>query len=367
MNKLETKIITKIDKEFLLAWYKLWRESNYAHFFNTPEWFIACLETEKISDYKIFACYKGGNLCALYPVAVSLKFGVKVLSSPTKKFSEKSTLLVKDYDPKVVWAIFDAITKNANVYLHELEDKVVSLLLEENPKILASVSSINPYINVKTDSFRFLSKKQKSKVVNKVKKNLPNLSYVQHRDNLTKYLAVIFDIEAKSYKKLKKKDIFSDSKARSLYKNIVKYASKYVSIDIVYYNNKPVVYSFGFIYKNTYLAFHTAYLASARHLSPGKILLYFLLNNLRERNFELFDFARGHNILKKEFTPYYHLQYDLYYSRNYLIRAWWNLINFARRIKAIISLSPNSKDGDFLFKKYEEGIYSNIQDEALYI
>lgn len=354
MSNLRVEIYKSLSSKLIKDWQRLWDKSEYANFFNSLEWFYTCLDANNISDYEIYTCKQGNEIVALIPVIKSKKFGIKVLQNPGDKFhTEKSAILLNTLDQEVIYFLFEKLLVKGNLYLYEVDEKIVDILAKKHPNLLASVSSINPYIEIMPDPLRFLKSDKKRKIKSKIKKNLQFLTYKQYRSNLNAHLETIFNIEANSHKKLTNKTVFHESKARNLYKALVKYCAKFIAIDIVYFKNKPIVYRFGLIYKDQYLDYHTAYLEKYRNLSPGKIIIWHLLQKLFTDGVKIFDFSRGHNRIKQDFAPHHKLQYDIYFSKNAFVRAWWKAINFARRIKAFSTRSELSKDGVFLFKQFK--------------
>lgn len=96
-----------------------------------------------------------------------------------------------------------------------------------------------------------------------------------------------------------------------------------VAIDVLSYDDVPFICGIGFYSKKTYHAFYTSYDADYRHLSPGKLLLFYLLQRLKDQGVEVFDFSRGKSTLKSEFTSLARTQYTLSYTTNYMTDLWW--------------------------------------------
>lgn len=368
MKKLTVKIHKELGDKLKKDWQDLWLRSEKGHFFNSWSWFQACCDTESITDFQIVTCYEGKKLVALVPLVKSRLFGIRVLKNPGNKFfSEKSALLLDKKESQVIPILIKKLSELGNLYLFELDQDTVEILAESHPRILASVSAVNSYIRLENDPLRYLSKKQESKIRNKIAENRSDLQYQHHTNDLDKHLETVFEIENRSYKKMHKKDIFSKEINRGLFRSIAKHGKGFLAVDLVYYKGEPIVYNLGLNYKDRYLAFQTAYVRRYRKLSPGKILLSFMLRELQKQGKELFDFARGHNRLKQEFTPEFKLQYDIYLSKNKAVMYWFKLINLARRIKAQVTKSEYSKDGDYLFRQLKKHSKLSATSKLLYI
>jgi hypothetical protein len=185
------------------------------------------------------------------------------------------------------------------------------------------------------DPFIFLSKKQRSKIFSKVKKN-QNRLILKNYQGIGEGLDIAFAIDEKSAKRESGRPTFVGEQDRQFYRHLIFELKDRVTIDILFYDSIAIAYSINFVYGKIYHAFKTDYDKNFRYLSPGKLILFFLLPRLKQEGFKMFDFSRGANVLKREFTPLAYPQYDLYYARNVFIRSWWkiNLIkeNFKERL-----------------------------------
>lgn len=361
MTSIHTKVYKNLDKIFISQWENMWEKSPHGHFFNSPKWFQICVETFNIKTFRIFATYQHGELKAVLPLVKSKKFGISVFTSPGGRFLEKSNLLMSEKNTFLINSLFTEIEKHGNLFLSEINTKLANHLEKIKPKSLISTISINPFIDLTEDPCRYLVKKQKNRILNRMKRFKPRLKHGHYTNNLSDHLKTIFEVEQKSTKSKNGKDLFSNTEARNLYQNILSIAPENVLIDILYYQEKPVVTMFGIIWKDKYLGFHTSYVAEFKNLLPGKILLHKMIYKLYRGGFKWFDFSRGHNALKKEFTPNFELQYDVYASSNILVRFWWQEINRLRKIKAWLTKQKYSLDGDYLFKKFQSVRYSETR------
>ena len=109
MISINTKVYNNLNKKFLAEWESMWEESPYSHFFNSPKWFLACIEAFNISRFRIYAGYNNKELVAVLPVVEEQKFGIKAYVSPGKLYIDKSTLLLKVNDIKVLEKLLNKI------------------------------------------------------------------------------------------------------------------------------------------------------------------------------------------------------------------------------------------------------------------
>lgn len=368
MRKFRIEIVNSINDKLARDWQTLWQDAKNANPFNSYGWFLTCVNTFDIKNYNIYLCYKDGELVLVFPTLVLRKFGIKVVTGIANKHNAKTPLLIKNCDAILIKALIDKIISRQNLYLVQMDEKLSSVIKRLYSNSLVSLISLNQYVDLSDDPLRFLSNSIKNRIQNKIKKNqefirFKNVAGKKSRD----YLDTIFSVEQKSAKKEKSKDIFSKEENRKLYQNTMRYLSDLVQINFLYYGSIPMVYSFEFVYKGTCLGVQTAYLAEYRSLSPGKLLMYFMLRDLYSRGMKIFDFGMGHNSFKEQFAPEFKIHCDIYYSKNRFVRYWWEFINFLRRIKALATRTTHSKDGNFLFKKFNPSSQFNVDKGPFYI
>lgn len=327
MGKFTVKVLKTLDENFLREWEKLWSESLDSHFYNHPRWFLCCLEALGIENFLVFVFEKEKEMVAIFPLVWDAKFGVRVLCSPGENNLDRSTLITKSFYPSLIREVFSQASKYGNLYFAEVSQKIIETLPEGNSiKIRASIS---PFLFLERDPLRFLSKKERNQIVNRYKRNKNHLVFKHHTENIDVHLQEVREVDSESSKKLKGLKTFSDSeKKKLLIKVLAKRFLGSVSVDILYFNKKPIVYNVGYVSKRVFYLNDTGFIKEYSSLSPGKILLYLLLVTLKKEGFEVFDFTRGDSILKREFTRDKLTQYDFYYSESFLIKIWWKVAIF---------------------------------------
>lgn len=331
MASVKIRTIKKLDGQFLRQWHRLWQESSRVHYFNSPQCFIAFLETFGPKDYFILAAFKNGQIWAICPLVASKKFGIKVLTSPGGKFLDKLPLLLKEADGEVVRELILWLKAQGNFSLDEVEEDICQTMLEQFPEIEIELASVNPFLSLPPDPLRFLYGEHKRKLWQKIEKEGQNLSFELYRRDAQKHLETMLAIEGQSSKKRQRKDIFSYSPLRrTLLDNFLRFSPDQATVALLYHQDVSIAYSFGFLSRGTYHFYQTAYLADYSHLTPGKILLFFLMSQLHQEGIEIFDFgrsdkrlARADSEIKLHFAPHFAKQYNLYFAKNPLVRAWW--------------------------------------------
>lgn len=314
MNNFKTIEYSSVSRQLRKQWEVLWKTTASAHIFNSPEWFYACINTFNYQDIKIITSWENNQLRSIMPLVLENNLGIHLWMSPGGKFVDKSSLLTKN---ESVSPLVEKLS-NSNYYLQELEENLViqSYLMNKVRK-----SSLSSYLPLEKDPFQFLNRKQRSKIFNRVKKHKEKLDFVSFYND-SKALETAFAIDVRSYKADKGQATFISLLNRTFFQNLLRQFRKQFVVNILYYDQQPFVYDIGIIGKNTYFALNTSFDKNFKFLIPGKILLYFLLNDLQTRKITTFDFLRDYTTLKKEFTPFYQQQYDLYSINNVFSKYW---------------------------------------------
>jgi len=349
--KLIVEKITKMDRGFLRQWRLFWRNTKYSHLFNSPEWFVACLKTFKNRSFTIFISrnQKTGEIQTIVPLVSGSFLGFECLKSPGERFLDKSSILSNGkFEPFA--RILLEVKKEYPFLISEVSQDLISKLSET--KILNSSfieSCLSFYLPLETEPFRFLSKKQKSKIKNKFLRFRRKIRFLRITGSRAlQYLSVAGKVERKSTKKDLGIKVLDDKLFINLVKNLVALGKK-IDLSLIYYDKEPFVFSIGFIDKKVYYALQTSFDKKYAHLSPGKLLLYFLLPELKRKGVKIFDFSRGENQLKKEFTKFRTQQFNIFYHPNPLINNSWKIALLARK-----TISSNRKFYEFIKKNIKK-------------
>lgn len=323
---MKVEILKKADKNFLEIWKSEWENSENGHFFNSPMWFLACVETFKIKNFLIVVVKKGKKIKLILPLVKKSLWSIESYANPGGRFLEKSSLLLLDKNPKIFSQMVRTLRNFGNIYLGHIDEDTASIF-RGFPNFLIKHVSESPYLVVGDNPFRFMKKKAKSRIFAKYRKLKDDLTFVRHRENLLTHFKKVTKIDKNSWKNQKGyNDFATDENQKLLYKTLIKKYPENISIDILYYKNEAVVYSLAIIYKKTYQASQTGFLAQYKDLMPGKIRLVYLLDDLKNSYIEKFEMGSGFGMHKKEVTPFFTNYYDIFFSKNKLTLFWWKSI-----------------------------------------
>jgi hypothetical protein len=347
--------ITQIDEAFITAWKLLWKQAENASIFNAYEWFITCQETELIREYEIYACYKDERLVAVLPLHKERTFGIETLSSIGNTFLVDTAFLIERYDAELFKHFFTPLFTQKNVFLHKVDQQATVLFQKIFPETFLSLISVNPTVPITEDITVSITASTVSQIKKIIRKNPDQFRFElsNGNENAKKHLKMMIDLEQNSAKKLRSMDIFSDEKTKRFFTSITKNSPERVFIGFLYYNDEPIAYQFGFLYRDIFAAYQTAYLYEYSKLRPGKTMLFHLLSDLKEQNVASIDLGGGISSYKQEFTHDYRLLYDVSYSHNRIVMQIWKTINTVRRIKQQLFPIKHTRDHEFLFKEFE--------------
>lgn len=326
MNSHKVNVFKHLDESLLKKWQKLWDESELSHFYNSPKWFGVVCKSFDVKEYLIIAVENNDQIEAIFPLIYEKRFGINTYCNPGGKFADKSPLLLKTRDQELIKHIVEKLTTLGNLYLEELSSDVAEMMVSYDKSLLKQKASISPYLSLKSDPFENMSSKNRGKMINRVKNNEKDLSY-KHFLGDPESLEIVFKVDEHSYKRQKGMSGLVKKKEREFYKSLLKENGKNFVVDVVYFKNNPFIYSIGFLHKKTFYAGITSYDKDYAYLSPGKILQYYLLNQLQKDKIEVFDFSRGQNSFKKDFTNLANIQYNILYSKNPLTIICWQIAN----------------------------------------
>lgn len=352
MSGYRTVTYTSIDARLAQAWDKLWSNAANSSIFNHRRWFISIIAAYGITDFRIHACYKGRTLVGLIPLRSYRIFGIRVTGSVGNNFLYGASFLVADYSSDLFFAFFQPLFHDSNFYLTRIEEKSAQILHRLFPGIFFSVMAGVPFISCHPNPLRYRSHSRIQDFERTISKYTGRLEFKtdSHTDNISMSPKDIFDIEQSSVKKIRGKELFSNPVNRSFYENIFQNWPESIQVTYLIFDGKKIANITNFMAKKICFGIQIAYLKGFNFLSPGKLLTYHTLKNLPLETVDIYDFGAGMSDFKRQFTPEYFLEYDLYASPNIFILSWWKFINSLRRAKKVLIPEKYTLDNRYLFK-----------------
>ena len=345
--------ITIPTPELMSQWKYLWKNASNATVFNSPEWFVTCQKQEKSKNFFIVGCFEKNRLVGIIPLRKSKKYGISVVGCLDTCFQVDTAFLVESYTNDLLQELFSYLIKNYNLYLPKNDNNASMMLHELYPHMFFSLLSVNPCIPLTVEPHETISPKLLKRIKKIIKDNNDSLHFTLHTDNLEKHIKEMIAVDLNSWKQQKGKSVFKDKKTQQFYKTLAKECSEFARVGILYFNETPIAYFFGFLYGKTFAAYQTSFLYEYKQYRPGQTALYLLMENLKDKA-NVIDMGGGISRYKQEFTKDYRVLYDLFYSENLAIMYWFKTVNFARRMRQILFPVKNTQDHKFLFKSFQK-------------
>ncbi|HWY79083.1 MAG TPA: GNAT family N-acetyltransferase [Candidatus Sulfotelmatobacter sp.] len=354
MSKVVYKLekITKLTDTLISEWKLLWERAENANIFNSYEWFCAYDAINEKKNYVFYICYKNNSLVAILPLEQYRSFGVPVFGTLCRDHLGDTAFLMETYNGALFRYFFGSILKNKNLYLQKIDSRATAMLHQLFPDIYFSLMSVNPIIYLQKELFKNASSSSIKRIEKNIEKYANHLNYIMYSNNLQKHFESMLNLQLQSSKNARSLDIFRNKNIRDYYSSLIKYASRFIRINFIFYDNVPIAYEYGFQcgdrYSGDQISFHNKY----RKFMPGKLMIYYIAKHLKQNNSLFLDQGGGIHSYKMDFTKEYRLLYNMYYSRNVFFMMWWKIINKARRLRQIVYPKKHTRDHEFLFKTF---------------
>ncbi len=316
MANIHSHVQHTVEPDLIVAWEQLWNSSATAHPFNSFTWFDTCRTVFAPQRFVVVTVYTDTVLEAILPLVIEKKYGITFYRSPGSHFLDKSALLTRDTNPEVLKALVQQLSLLGNVYLAELEERFAMPLSSGQSSASLVSSSASLYVALSENPYHLMSKKHRAMLKNRAAALGDRLQFQLHTGTTASHLPAMIDIEHDSFKPKERTDIFYETTARDLYRELMSTPKAGCAVGILYLDGKPIAHSFGMISHATFYASHLAYRSEYRSLMPGKLVAGRLLAALYARGIATADLSRGDSSFKRQFADNEYGQYDLYISTN---------------------------------------------------
>ena len=308
----EIKIYRDVDSELRNIWLDFEKESCN-HCFQSFSWLIYLISFFKKKNIsfllQIILVKKDTKVVAIFPFWIINQFGLKVLGWIGNDFSDYNGPIVsKDFYYKKKEFLNDfSLIKN------KLE-KFDVIYFERQPSAILHLK--NPFFfyfkNLNISKTYFIQATNKSYNAKFIKKNF----IFFHSDNILDYKKYINTILDLKILKFNKKTTFkkNNNYQKSFYSGLPNVVSENLKIylSLLKLENQELSYNFGILYKNFFYYLIPAYRDFLKKISPGKLLLFKIIDWCFKNNINVLDFGQGEENYKKKLTDKYN--YIGYYN-----------------------------------------------------
>ena len=309
----------QLNDEDITQWNQLWEKEESASYWNSFCWYNACKQTA-YPDIEVWFVYQDSELIAILPLEPKRYKLVNCLVTFGQPFTDKSTILINKNNSKLIPEIIKKLGVSKPVILTEIEQSQCAELLSD---VLHEESAACLYLDFTMDFEKQVAMKMWRQFDRKVKKSTYTYT-VYHGNDAQPYIDVLWDIEQLSNKaKLGRLHFFNDT-IKELYRKAT--AGPDTMLTILYDGEKTFAYELGFLTKGKYYIGHIwAYDDEYKKIGPGRFILNWLLQYLKDHNCVKYDFSRGESIIKSDHAIYSEKNYTLYYNAKNLTLLWFKL------------------------------------------
>ncbi len=324
-------IHTTVEPQLFEEWQRLWEHSPLAHMHNSPQWFQVCHDGLKQKDSFLLTVRDDERLVVVFPLVKEKRFGINAICNIGRQYTDVSTLLLAEDKQELLDCVITKLMQMGNLYLGKFTPETTAALCMRYPQLAKQYASESYYLPLDPDPLAFMSGKNRNKLKKRLKDYRDHVSFSCYYDD-PDGISAVFEVEKKSTKAKEGKASFLTPGEQYFLQSITQHFKENFLIGVLSYKGIPIAYGTGFVYKHTFQAFITAHEGSYRFLSPGKLLTFYLFEEVKKRQITLFDFSRGRNDFKRDFTPFFYINEDVLFATNPLILLWWRFCHWLYHI-----------------------------------
>jgi len=311
-------------------WNSLVQSMHFPSVFLTWEWMTTWIKHfGKSYNICVIYVFKDSKLVAILPLAVKktrlpnsfFKSRILAICGSLELFPDHLDLICHRNDNAIFYLkkILDFLTNKYNdwdaLYLTSLscEGNLAKYLSESDLrlKVISEDSILSPYISLDKDPISFLGsmKRKKRYNLNREKKilfdkNDVNLVKVTDEEDLKWGMDELFELHSARAIDRGIQSTFSD---KAIYDFHAELSHKFIKLGWLrlYFlktGNKFIASAYGFIFNDCFYFFQTGMDPEWKKLSPGKVLIFSILQDIKDDNVVEFDFLEGDETYKSFWT-----------------------------------------------------------------
>jgi len=224
-----------------------------------------------------------GNYASYHQEIISLNQHSEILNALLLKKQEWQVFQAENVPNNGPTA--NALRSIAKTYGHTL----LEYPGDASPYIEVNHHSFEEYLSTKTKKFRYNRKKE---VKDFHKKGLSENKWYTEESSIDELLRLIFQIEEKSWKINEDMSITQNTNEIELYKHLIPTLAynKTLLANVLFLNGSPIAYNLCYFWNNRIGQIKTSFNDEFKHLSPGSVVLFHLLEKAFELQAKEFDF-----------------------------------------------------------------------------
>lgn len=318
---------------------KMWKNSPFANYTNSPQWFLSVIESFKYKDFAIIALYDKELLVAIAALVKEKKYGVSCYTVAPQDFACGIPFLF-DFTNRKLGKIFaENLLTLGNIFLGNISEKFLNEFGQVTKSIATAPYSLNYQFTFEKDNDGSVLIRNRKKLLHEARNVTERLQFKTFAGEI-EGLETIFAIDVKSRKQTRGYSTFSNKEIKSFYRTLATHFKKTFLVGILYLDSEPIAYGMGFLIGSSFFYNQMAYLANFRQYSPGKVLMVKLIDYLGTKNTQMFDFGSGDSFIKKLVTSDVNALYQVIMTKNKLVMMYLLFMCTIRK-KAYAQLSKN--------------------------
>jgi CelD/BcsL family acetyltransferase involved in cellulose biosynthesis len=304
------------------GWNRLFGHYTERTMFLTWEWLYAWWKhNQEGKKLWLLTAWHENNLVGVAPLMLSntKKHGMpfRLLQTLGTPNTDQSDFITLNGDPEIVTLFCEYILAHREewdaIELNEHKDEdtnthVITKFLAQNGLIVKVNSNLHHHVEITEswDSYlKSLSRNMRRDMEKSVRyakeKHTLNLVCFRGADVRWEHFEVFFEINKNGHFPEK----YQSEKERAFHRELFEITreTNWIEIIILYLDEKPVAYEYGFNLSGRFEDWRTGYDTNYSEQAAGKILLIMLMKDLFENGYHDFDFLRGEYEHKDRWKP----------------------------------------------------------------
>jgi len=344
-------------EKIMEEWLDLWKISEYSNNVNSPYWFKSISEEFNNKDYIIISLREKVKLVAVGALFRKKIYGIDCYTILPTDFICGNPFLIDWNNKTLVNEFINILEKLGIIYINNVPQEVVSRLKLSSNNIETIQESSNYYLSLQQDAQGKAILPNRSKLIKKVKNIEDQFELRSYRGYSPNIFSDVYKIDSQSRKQTRGYNTFSNNWSKKLFVSLAKNFDKYFSINLLFFENKPVAYEIGFIIGQNYFGNQLSFKEEFKRYTPGKVLIVRLIDWLTSLNIKTLDLGSGDSEIKKLLTNDFRHIHKIIMSQNFILRNYlktiiklrtslFNLVYKSRTIYTLYRFFVN------LFNKY---------------
>jgi CelD/BcsL family acetyltransferase involved in cellulose biosynthesis len=300
---MKTSISRELSPDLRREWEALWRANPHlATAFNSPVWLCAAKVAFKPKDVRIITIREEDNtlvgVCALTGDTV---YGLRVFTSPVRQFADKPSILLDWTNVQAVKALTIAFKSIGTIYLSYCREEIAKALQKAAPTVVFQDDE-NAIVEFKDGYRGDLSRDSYNKILKRIKKSKEPVTMRFSKSSHDALLKDVYAVEKISTKGERGMAEFNSLAVRTFFEALAIDQPELVRISILDIGARPVAYSIDLLAHGIYQGSQKAYVKGYEYYQPGKYMVLKLLEHNYTEGYQAFDFGRGYDNFKIQFT-----------------------------------------------------------------